>query len=284
MTVQTQTVMVGGREIDAAMIAAEMQHHPAPDPDTAWSAAAEALVIRQLLLDEADRLEIAAPDMVDGKGQQIAPDDARIEALIEQEVTTPRADEETCRRYYARHQERFVSPTLVEANHILFAASPDDGLAYGLATGDARTTINMLKANPDIFAELAKEKSACPSADSGGNLGQIGKGQTVAPFESALFSLREGELCDTPVKTQFGVHVMRAGRRIEGQQLPFEMIAQSIADYLEEASWRRAVSQYVSILASQSKLEGVTLTGANGPLADQVPQSGRSSGKHAADD
>ena len=55
-------VIVNGREISAAMIAAEVQNHPASDADEAWAAAARALVLRQLLLDEADRLFAAMAD------------------------------------------------------------------------------------------------------------------------------------------------------------------------------------------------------------------------------
>jgi nitrate reductase gamma subunit len=57
-----RTVMVGGREIPAAAIAAEAQHHPAPDAAAAWNAAAEALAVRQLLLDEAERLGLVPGD------------------------------------------------------------------------------------------------------------------------------------------------------------------------------------------------------------------------------
>ena len=46
-----EPVIVGGREIPAEAIAAEAQNHPAPDAAAAWNAAAEALAVRQLLLD-----------------------------------------------------------------------------------------------------------------------------------------------------------------------------------------------------------------------------------------
>lgn len=259
-------VIVNGREVDAAAIAAEVQNHPAPDAHSAWQAAARALVFRQLLLDEADRLEIMSVGLVDAEGRKLADEDARIEALLEQEVQSPHADEATVQRYYDRHVDRFSTPTIVEAEHILFAASPDDDLAYGLATGDARTAIRALKAEPGRFAELALKHSACPSKEQGGNLGQIGPGQTVAEFETILFGLGEGELHPEPVKTRFGVHVIRAGRCIEGERLPLDLVRDKIGQYLEEASWRRAVTQYLAILASQASIEGIEIGGADGPL------------------
>lgn len=261
-----ERVSVGGQEIPPADIAAEAQNHPAETPEAAWAAAAEALVIRRLLVDEAARLHIDATDLLDAEGNTLAPEDALIEALLEQEVITPKADAATAERYYELHKDRFTSPKIVEAEHILFAASPDDDLAYGLATGDARTTIRKLQEDPSRFADLARQYSACPSKETGGNLGQIGPGQTVAPFEEALFGLAADELCAHPVKTRFGVHVIRAGQCIEGRQLPFELVREKIATYLEEASWRRAVSQYLAILAAQARVEGVALAAADGQL------------------
>lgn len=259
-------IRVGEKEISAAAIAAEAQNHPAASAEEAWAMAAEALVIRQLLLDEADRLGIASSNMTDAEGRTLTSDDARIEALLEQEVKTPNADPETALRFYETHKQRFASAPMVEAEHILFAASPDDQSAYNLAMEDARIAITSIQAKPDSFADLARKMSACPSKEMGGNLGQIGPGQTVPPFEKALFALDAGQLCDEPVPTKFGVHVIRAGRKVDGQQLPFEAVQSKISDYLEEASWRRAVSQYLAILASQTSVEGITLQTADGPL------------------
>ena len=48
--------------------------------------------------------------------------------------------------------------------------------------------------------------------------------------------------------------------------MPFELVEQSIRNYLEEASYRKAMSQYLSILASETEIEGVDLAAAEGPL------------------
>lgn len=58
------------------------------------------------------------------------------------------------------------------------------------------------------FEELAKDFSMCPSSKNGGDLGIFGKGMMVKAFEEALLSLEVGEISKTPIKTQFGYHLI----------------------------------------------------------------------------
>lgn len=245
-------LIVGGREIAAETIAAEAQHHPAASAEEAWTAAAEALAVRQLLLDEALRLELDPGDVRDEQGQQLTREDALIDALLAHAIHTPEADPETCRRFYDSHPESFVTRPLIEAAHILIEADPSDEFAMGLATADARTLIRQLQSNPDGFAELARQHSACPSAKRGGELGQVQPGQMVEPFEQALFALPANTLCPNPVRTRFGVHVIHSRSRADGSRLPFETVQPAIAEYLEEASYRHAVAQYITVLVEQT--------------------------------
>lgn len=57
------------------------------------------------------------------------------------------------------------------------------------------------------FADIAKNKSTCPSGKKGGDLGWFGPGQMVAPFEKAAFAAKKGDIVG-PVKTDFGWHII----------------------------------------------------------------------------
>lgn len=60
------------------------------------------------------------------------------------------------------------------------------------------------------FEKIAKDKSSDPgSGSSGGDLGFIGKGKTVQPFEDAAFKLEVGKYTEVPVQSQFGWHVIK---------------------------------------------------------------------------
>jgi peptidyl-prolyl cis-trans isomerase C len=250
-------VTVNGVSVPGADIVRETQHHPAADPDDAWGLAARALAIRELLNQEAERLQIEAEPIEDDEGRRETPHEARLRALVDREVAIPSADAASCRRYYDANLRRFRSPDLYEAAHILLPHGPQ-------ARALAERLVADLQQHPERFAEAASLHSACPSGKQGGNLGQLSPGQTVAEFEAALATLAVGEL--RIVESRYGLHIMRLDRRIEGRTLPFETVHERIAQYLEEAVRRRALKQYVSILASRAKVTGVDLAAASGPL------------------
>jgi peptidyl-prolyl cis-trans isomerase C len=256
-------VSVNGVSIARDAIVREMQHHAAPKPIAAWQQAARALVIRELLLQEARRLGVAPQPLSDGDGRRETDEEAMIRALIEREVTVPEPDDETCRRYYDRNRVRFRSPDIYEASHILFAALATDREAHARARDDAAAVLAELRAHPDRFAALAQAHSRCPSAAQGGNLGQITTGQTTPEFEQVLTALKPEQLCGEPVATRYGFHIIRLDRKHEGRTLPFEVVAGRIADYLRKSVRRRADAQYIARLVSAARIEGIELAGAD---------------------
>lgn len=255
-------VTVNGVTIPRDAIQREMQHHPAAKPIMAWQRAARALVVRELLLQRARHLELAAEPLSDAEGRRETEDEALMRGVVEREVTLPEPDDDTCRRYYERNQARFRSPDIYEVSHILFAALPSDRDAYARAKGDADAVLAALKAAPGRFAELARVHSQCPSAAQGGNLGQITRGQTTPEFEQALLALEPGALCAEPIATRYGFHIIRLERKTAGQVLPFEAAAGRIADYLRDSVQRRASAQYIARLASAATVTGIDMPGA----------------------
>lgn len=256
MAVRVNDTVIGEHEI-----AAEMQHHPAPSAEAAWQAAARALVVRRLLLDEAAARGIAPQPTGD-----LLPEEAAIEALLAQAVPVPEADETTLRRWYEANRARFRSRELWEASHILIAADPADPAARTAAEARAATLLAAVRADPDSFAALARAHSDCPSAREGGRLGLVGRGSLVPEVETFLAALAPGQICPVVVKSRFGMHILRLHRRIPPRELPFEAVREGIARYLHDASWRRGVHQFIAVLAGRARIEGIELTGAASPL------------------
>lgn len=256
-------VRVNGVKIPRDLIAREAQYHPSRTPIESWKDAARALAIRELLLQEARRLDISAQPIADGDGRRETDDEAAIRSLVAQEVRTPTADAAACRRYYDQNRQRFRSSGIYEAAHILFAANKSDTPSYAQARAAAEAVLAVLREYPEQFAALAAAHSACSSAAQGGNLGQITPGQTTPEFEQALFALKPGMIGPHPVATRYGFHIIRLDRKHEGRELPFELVADRIAEYLKECVQRRALAQYVARLASAARIEGVDLASAD---------------------
>lgn len=258
-----KVVSVNGVVIRYDDISRETQNHPGPTPVAAWTAAACALAVRELLLQEARCLDLRPAPLVDEEGRQETDEEAMIRSLFECEVATPVPDEASCRRYYQQNRRRFRAADIYEASHILIAARRDQPQAFAAAREQAALLLSRLRDHPGLFGEIATAHSDCPSAASGGNLGQITVGQTTAEFERALEQLSVGALCEAPVATRYGFHIIRLDRRIEGRQLPFEAVVDRIAEYLSEKVRRTAAAQYIARLVSRSAIEGITLPGAD---------------------
>lgn len=251
--VSAQPVRINGVEISEQAIAAEMQYHPAPTAEEARDAAVRALAVRELLLQEARRQGCAGE-----------PDDM-IDDLLARELNVPQASDEECLQYYSANPQRFLSPTLLEASHILLAAAPDDGEGRHQALEQARVLIDALIRDGSAFGALARDYSACPSREQAGSLGQISKGSTVPEFERQVFAAEPG-LMSQPVESRYGYHVVRVDRKIVGELLPYDIVKERVCQYLEQRVFNTALSQYIRILSGVADVEGVDLNPASSPL------------------
>lgn len=249
-------IRVNDVTIPQSQVLAEMQYHRAPCREQAEKLAATALIIRELLCQEAERCGIEAPP---SEGQPL--EEARIDALMEVALPSAVADQATCRSFYAANRERFLSPPLFEASHILITPtqSKPDRASLDSARAQAESLGRELQTEPTRFDELAAAHSDCPSKEHNGRLGQIRPGDMVEEFETALAGMKEGEISKVPVQSRYGFHVIRLDHRVDGQPLPFEHVHERIADYLCETSYRTAVSRYLRGLADAADIQGIEL-------------------------
>lgn len=226
---------------------------PAPEESLELAAA------RELLRQQAIAAGLLAADEADEEAIGEA-----IEALLAREVTIPEPTEEELSRYYESHPAEFTSGDLVYARHILFQVTP--GVNVPLIRARAEETLNTLLREPDRFEELARELSNCPSGEHGGNLGQIGRGETVPEFEKTLFKPGARGVQRDLVKSRYGFHILSIDKFVPGEKLPFEVARERVAERLVETVEERALSQYVRVLAGTAEIEGVDLGATPNPL------------------
>ncbi len=244
---------VGDTAISEAEIAREMQFHRAMKPEQSRADAARALVVRELLRREVDRLGLM--DEVEASGGE-AIEEACIRVLLEREVENRVPSEDDCRRYYDQNPERFHAPDRIRVRHILFGAAADDVNGRFDARSRAENAIAELKQQPHLFADLALRLSDCPSKDSGGDLGWIEHGQTTPEFDRQVFRLREG-LAAFPVESRWGYHVVCVDAIAAGEKLAFDQVHARISDYLELQVRQRELQLYLQGLQERFEVRGL---------------------------
>ena len=251
-------IRVNDAQIDDTAIIKEMQYHEAASHEAAKQQASEALVIAELLRQRAHALGMELSESERESG-------SFVDRLMEQDVSVPEASDEACRQYYRANPQKFRSSPLLAARHILLPAAPDDAEARSEAREQAEQLIAHLRATPGSFADLALQYSQCSSAKTGGQLGQLSKGQTVSEFERQVFAAGEG-LIEAPIESRYGIHVVWIDHFEPGRDLPYEAVETRIRDYVNEKVRRKAIAQYLQLLVGQAELDGIDMSKSDSPL------------------
>jgi len=165
----------------------------------------------------------------------------------------------TAEKLQKRYEERLKAMPAeeeVHARHIL--VSTED---------EAKALIAEIKKGA-AFDKLAKEKSTDKASGAeGGDLGWFKKSDMVKEFADAAFNLKKGELSESPVKTQFGYHVIQVEDRRKAPPPAFE----ELADQLREEMAREAVTAQLDQLRSGAKIEKFAMDGGKPDPAPAKP-------------
>ena len=163
-----------------------------------------------------------------------------IEALMEPYIDIT---EDEVLQYFISNKEEFDTTEQVNASHIL------------VDTEEEAMDIKQQLDEGGDFAELAAEYSKDPSnAGQGGALGFFGRGQMVAPFEEAAFSMEPGEISE-PVQTDFGYHIIRVEEKTEGQEAKLEDVSDEIREILKEEKMNSAYSVWYEEVQEKYEVE-----------------------------
>jgi len=215
---------------DAALTFSTLPEQMRGQPDkTMLDAITEQLISEYALMDKA--LEAGIDESREVKARLAA---ARRAALAEAYITTElaeRVNDEALRDGYDKMTKDFPEEEEVRARHIL--VDEED---------DAKAITKTLRDTDEDFAKLAAEKSTGPSGASGGDLGYFKKGDMVAPFAEAAFSMKPGEISD-PVQTQFGWHVIKVEDRRMSKPPSFEELESQIRQQLMQATAQAIIAE-----------------------------------------
>jgi hypothetical protein len=237
--------------IERVLLRQEAMKDPEPVPPETIQAAVE-------------RMKTEAGGQV-GCGSRTSDDDLRKEAemrlrierlvsRIGSQVSRPKNKEIS--DYYKNHQDRFWTPELVHAKHIVKNVDELHDEA------SARAAIEAAEAeikSGAAFEEVADRMSDCPGR--GGDLDWFPRGQMVNEFDAVVFQSQPGTT--SPIfRTGFGFHIARVYGRKPAGILPFsdvrdqieqailgERREQALADFLDAARERAVILQGSKVLA-----------------------------------
>ena len=139
--------------------------------------------------------------------------------------------------YYNEHKSELVGDESVVASHILVDTEEKALLVLG-----------KIESGEFSFEDAAKEYSSCPSKENGGSLGEFGRGQMVPEFDKKVFEMQPGEITKTPVKTQFGYHLIRLDAKNEAQEIPYNEIKDRIKEALVSEKQKKAYDSKINQL------------------------------------
>jgi peptidyl-prolyl cis-trans isomerase C len=160
--------------------------------------------------------------------------------LVQQSIT-----EEKLQARYDKLAKKTPSRLEVRARHIL--VSNED---------EAKEVIKMIKGGQP-FEEVAKVHSKDPAGPQGGDLGYFRQSDMVKPFSDTAFAMKVGEMTETPVKTEFGWHVIKVEDRRKSSVPSFEQVRpQMIRDL-----GRLITIEILNVARKGAKIERFTLEG-----------------------
>jgi peptidyl-prolyl cis-trans isomerase C len=194
------------------------------------------------LIDRAAIVELARKRGMDkepavARQMARAQDAALQQALIGRDVG-PLVNETELRARYDREIAGKPGEEEVNARHILLGSE-----------SDARAVIAELKRGGD-FAALAKARSS-DKASGDGDLGFFKKGDMVPEFAEAAFGLKAGQITETPVKTQFGWHVIRVDDVRDAQFPPLAQVQGQIREALQQ----QRAQEFAAELQKKAKIQ-----------------------------
>jgi len=237
-------VIVNGKSIPKAQLDKLVQRSGQPDNQQVRDQAREMLVTRELILQEADKRGVIQNEMVREQLEQ-ARMGVLIAAVFEDFVEKEGVAEADLKAAYDTVKLQYTGKEY-HVEHILVEKE-----------SDAKAIIAQLKGGAN-FEDLAKAKSIDPgSAKNGGDLGWVSDKALVPEFSKAMVQLKNGQITDKPVKSQFGWHIIKMVDVRDVKAPSMEEIKDQLKQMImADKNWQKAkFSEMMQKLRAKAKIQ-----------------------------
>ncbi|MFK3737750.1 peptidylprolyl isomerase [Massilia sp. TN1-12] len=195
------------------------------------------LIGREVLIQEADKQGVGArPEVknaIDNARQSII-----INAMLADYVKKNPVKDADIKAEYDKFKAQ-MGDKEYHARHILVGTEDE-----------AKQIITKLKGGAK-FEDLAKQSKDPGSAGNGGDLDWASPASFVPEFSKAMTSLQKGQITETPVKTQFGYHVIKLEDVRAAKIPPLDEVKQQIAESLQQ----RKLAAFREDLMKKAKIQ-----------------------------
>jgi peptidyl-prolyl cis-trans isomerase C len=195
------------------------------------------LIGREVLIQEADKQGVGTrPDVknaIDNARQSII-----INAMLADYIKKNPVKDAEIKAEYDKYKSQ-QGDKEYHARHILVATEDE-----------AKQIIAKLKGGAK-FEDLAKQSKDPGSAANGGDLDWASPGSFVPEFSKAMTSLQKGQITETPVKTQYGFHVIKLEDVRASKFPPLEEVKQQVAESLQQ----RKLAAFREELLKKAKIQ-----------------------------
>lgn len=186
--------------------------------------------------------------------------------------STLTVSDEQLRKAYNEQLDRFRTSERVRVRHILIDTRDKSDAEKAELKKKAEGILQQIRGGAD-FAKLAQEHSQdFGSAQKGGDIDWVVRGQTVPEFEAASFGMKPGQVSDL-VNTMFGFHIIRVDAREDARLRPFEEVKDELrADVLRAQVFDRmqTVADQLRAALARSTADGEAFARSNGIQPIQV--------------
>jgi len=172
-----------------------------------------------------------------------------IQVWQKQQLDNVKVSNKELKNYYSKNKEEFNEKESVHARHILVKTEDE---AKKITLELKSLSGNALK---DRFIALAKSKSTGPSGPKGGDLGYFAQGQMVPAFNDTVFKMKVGTITKTPVKTQFGFHIIYLEDKKESTVRKFDEVKSIIEQRLKMEKFKSVMKVKMDKLQKQATIK-----------------------------
>lgn len=163
--------------------------------------------------------------------------------------------ENESRKYYELNKDRFRKPESVRIRQILIKVSSKPGDDKWRHAEDRALTIYRDASTGVDFVRLARRHSDDPaSANAGGDMGSIQRGNLQSVFDTMIFSLKAGSVTK-PIRSHQGFHIIKIVSTTPSTIKTFEEVQQHITTLIRREHAREMISRLIADLKSKAKIE-----------------------------